>query len=61
MYKEYKEYLKELKNNLEDLKDDLLDDKKLMHIPDDKIMEDVSSIELSIENIENLLSDNNRI
>ena len=57
----YKEYLKELKSNLEDLKDDLLDDKKLMHISDDKIMEDVSIIELSIENIENLLLDNNRI
>tara|TARA_R100001594_G_scaffold126309_1_gene163501 strand:- start:1282 stop:1458 length:177 start_codon:yes stop_codon:yes gene_type:complete len=57
----YKEYLEELKYNLEELKCDMLDDKKLMHITDDELIKDIANIENSIENIEDLLNKNNRI
>ena len=57
----YKEYLKELSEKLENLKEDMLDDKKLSHISDIDIMKDIDKIESSIENIEYLLGENNRI
>lgn len=55
----YKKYLEELKYNLEELKCNMLDDKKLMHITDDELMKDINNIENSIENIKDLLNENN--
>tara|TARA_Y100000401_G_scaffold73078_1_gene59086 strand:- start:1567 stop:1755 length:189 start_codon:yes stop_codon:yes gene_type:complete len=55
----YKIYLEDLKNNLEDLKDDMLTDGKLLHIEDREIMGDIVNIENSIDRIENLLIKNN--
>tara|TARA_R100000781_G_scaffold110508_1_gene76015 strand:+ start:2318 stop:2506 length:189 start_codon:yes stop_codon:yes gene_type:complete len=55
----YKIYLEELKSNLECLKDDMLEDEKLLHIEDRKIIEDIVNIENSIDHIENLLIKNN--
>ena len=57
----YKEYLEELRNTLEKLKEDMLDDKKLSHLSDKDIMEDLDTLESSIENIEGLLEENNSI
>ena len=55
----YKIYLEELKSNLECLKGDMLEDEKLLHIEDKKIMDDIVNIENSIDRIENLLIKNN--
>ena len=55
----YKIYLEDLKNNLEDLKDDMLTDGKLLHIEDREIMGDIVNIENSTDRIENLLIKNN--
>mgnify|MGYP001239871803 CR=1 FL=1 len=44
----YKIYLEELKSNLECLKGDMLEDEKLLHIEDKKIMDDIVNIESSL-------------
>ena len=57
----YKKIIEILKSDLEDLKENLIDDDKLMMINDDVLMKDINDIENAIENIEGMLNENNRI
>ena len=57
----YKKIIELLKGDLEDLKENLLDDDKLMMINDDVLMKDINDIESAIENIKGMLNENNRI
>ena len=55
----YKEIIKNMIKLNKELKDELAEDKKLSHLSDNEVVEDVFEIDDCLDRIEDLIEDNN--